>query len=113
VPGSLSIGAPLATTLTALQSASLRAISFSVLDPLASAIGSTGSVVVQSGLSGFLNTLPPTAAGSADGLEPAAVGDTAGENTGAARIGPAQKRRGNRGCFDTQPLAQMNCAAGG
>jgi hypothetical protein len=110
VPGVLTIGAPRPTTLTALLSGSLSATLFSVLDPLASAIGSTGSVTVQTGMAGFLNTLPASAGGSDDGLEPAATGDAAPNGFESIRVQPGRREGIGAGCFSKQPLAQMQCS---
>jgi hypothetical protein len=109
--GVLTVGRPAPAVFTNSLADALRAVSFSVLDPLASAVGSSGSVVVQSGMAGFLNTLPPSAAGPDNELEPAATGDAA-NGFESIQVQPGRRKGISAGCFSRQPLAQMGCSGG-
>jgi hypothetical protein len=73
----------------------IQAINSSVVDPNTVAYGTRGSVTIT----GFLNTLPPTAAGPADGDERAAQVE---EQT-------AQRELADRGCFASGPLTFRMC----
>jgi hypothetical protein len=98
VPGVLTVGTPAPTAFTGSLSEALRATFFSVIDPLASAVSSTGSVIVQSGVAGFLNALSPTAAGN-----------TVAEGTRPSGIEPTKRQGRNAGCFSRQPMSQLQC----
>ena len=106
------MGAPASTTVTTINnqlSANFYAFAFSTLNPNAIAVGGTGSIVLASGAEDFLNTLPPTASGSEDGLEPAAVGDTSTDGFQPVRLDPIKRQGNNSDCFNSQPLARLKC----
>ena len=106
------MGVPAPTTLTIINNqmaASLYAFAFSTLNPNAIAVGGTGSIMLASDAEQFLNTLPPTAAGSNDGLEPAAVGDTGTDGFPPVRLAPTKRQSKNSDCFNSQPLARLAC----
>ena len=107
VPGVLALPSP--NTVNSPLAASLYAFAFSTLNPNAIAVGGTGSIMLASDAEQFLNTLPPTAAGSNDGLEPAAVGDTGTDGFPPVRLAPTKRQSKNSDCFNSQPLARLAC----
>jgi hypothetical protein len=100
---------PSPNTVNSPLAASLYAFAFSTLNPNAIAVGGTGSIMLASDAEQFLNTLPPTAAGSNDGLEPAAVGDTGTDGFQPVRLAPTKRQSKNSDCFNSQPLARLAC----
>ena len=107
VPGVLALPSP--NTVNSPLAASLYAFAFSTLNPNAIAVGGTGSIMLASDAEQFLNTLPPTAAGSNDGLEPAAVGDTGTDGFPPVLLAPTKRQSKNSDCFNSQPLARLAC----
>jgi hypothetical protein len=80
----------------------IQGINLSALDPNPT-FGAGGSSIVAEGAPGFFETLPPTAAGPADG-----EGSSASNDGAPVSIGEESSRR----CFDAQPLAQLWCRRG-
>ena len=104
VNGSMTVNLPPAVTLPPSVLATNNLI---VFDLDAVAYGTSGSSTIADGVTDFLNTLPPTAAGPDDGNELVAVGDAAAATLFVKE--PTQRNQAGRGCFNSRPLAFMSC----